>query len=65
MYIQGDHECIQGLSGNKPNVQELRNRLDEDFGTLGNDVYKRVKVFNSDEEKDEFLSGDLAEVGLP
>ena len=53
------------MSGNKPNVQELRNRLDEDFGTLGNDVYKRVKVFNSDEEKDEFLSSDLGDVGLP
>jgi phage/plasmid-associated DNA primase len=43
------------LSGKNLTKQELQNRLDEDFGTLEVGIYKRVMVFDDDEEKEEFL----------
>jgi hypothetical protein len=35
--------------------------LDEDFGTLEVGIYKRVMVFDDDEEKEEFLRERTAE----
>lgn len=43
------------LSGKSLTKQELQNRLDEDFGTLEIGVYKRVKVFDDDEAREEFI----------
>lgn len=49
------------LSGKNLTKQELQNRLDEDFGTLEVGIYKRVMVFDDDEEKEEFLRTRSAE----
>lgn len=49
------------LSGKNLTKQELQNRLDEDFGTLEVGIYKRVMVFDDDEEKEEFLRERTAE----
>jgi hypothetical protein len=43
------------LSGNKLSKQELQNRLDEDFGTLQVGVYKRVKVFDDEDDMTVFI----------
>jgi len=44
------------LTGKKLSKQEMQNRLDEDFGSLDNGVYKRVMVFFDDEGRAEFLT---------
>ena len=44
------------LRGKKFSKQEMQNRLDEDFGSLDNGVYKRVMVFFDDEGRAEFLT---------
>jgi P4 family phage/plasmid primase-like protien len=43
------------LTGKKLTKQELQNRLDEDFGSLENGMYKRVQVFFDDEGRADFL----------
>ena len=44
------------LTGKKLSKQEMQNRLDEDFGSLDNGVYKRVMVFFDDEGRAEFIA---------
>jgi hypothetical protein len=44
------------LSGKNLTKQEMQNRLDEDFGSLDNGVYKRVVVFFDDDGKTEFIT---------
>ena len=44
------------LSGKNLTKQEMQNRLDEDFGSLDNGVYKRVVVFFDDDGKPEFIA---------
>jgi P4 family phage/plasmid primase-like protien len=54
------------LSGTNLSKQELQNRLDEDFGTQEVGVYKRVKVFDDDESKEQFIQERSdTEAGLP
>ena len=54
------------LSGTNLSKQELQNRLDEDFGTQEVGLYKRVKVFDDDEAKEEFIrERSETEAGLP
>jgi len=54
------------LSGTSLSKQELQNRLDEDFGTQEVGVYRRVKVFDDDEAKEQFiLERSETEAGLP
>ena len=43
------------LSGTSLSKQELQNRLDEDFGTQEVGIYRRVKVFDDDEAKEQFI----------
>jgi P4 family phage/plasmid primase-like protien len=44
------------LAGKKLTKQEMQNRLDEDFGTLDNGVYKRVVVFFDDEGRVDYMA---------
>jgi P4 family phage/plasmid primase-like protien len=44
------------LTGKKLTKQEMQNRLDEDFGTLDNGVYKRVVVFFDDEGRVDYMA---------
>jgi P4 family phage/plasmid primase-like protien len=53
------------LSGNKLSKQELQNRLDEDFGTLQVGVYKRVKVFDDEDDMAVFVRDRSEELSPP
>lgn len=49
------------LTGKRLTKQELQNRLDEDFGNLDNGIYKRVLVFNSEDEKNQYIEANKEE----
>ena len=43
------------LTGKKLNANELENRLKGDFGDQDNGIYKRCRVFDSEEDRDDFI----------
>ena len=46
----------EGATLKKISKQDIQNLLDEDFGSLGNGVYKKVMVFFDDEGMEEFIT---------